>query len=82
MRTNTAIRQIPAVPPYGATGVDLPVVEKASPQLVAWGPTPATKDQYLYSSDWYLLKDDVGGIYLNTVGNASGGTQAGDHPGL
>ncbi len=75
MRTNKAIRQIPANPPYGATGVDLPVVEKASPQLVAGGTTPATKDQYLYSSDWYLLKEDVGGIYLNTVGNASGGTQ-------
>ncbi|NTV80936.1 MAG: hypothetical protein HGA24_05895, partial [Candidatus Aminicenantes bacterium] len=75
MRTNKAIRQIPAVPPYGFTGVELPVVEKASPRLVAWGTTPATKDQYLYSSDWDLLQKDVGGIYLNTVGNASGGTQ-------
>jgi hypothetical protein len=75
MRTNTAIRQIPAVPPYGSTGVDLPVVEAASPRLVAWGTTAATKDQYLYSSDWNLLKKDIGGIYLNAVGNASGGTQ-------
>jgi len=37
------ISQIPANPPYGSIGVDLPVVEKASPSLVAWGPTPATR---------------------------------------
>lgn len=74
MRTSSAITQISAGPSYGSTGVDLPVVEKASPSLVAWGPTPALKDQYLYSSGMAVLKDDVGGIYLNTVGNASGGT--------
>jgi hypothetical protein len=75
MRTNTALRQIPANPPYGAIGVDLPVVEKRTPYLVAWGPTLATKDQYLYASNWHLLENNVAGIYLNTVGNASGGTQ-------
>ena len=42
---------------------------------MAWGPTPATQNQYLYSSGYDILKEDVGGIYLNTVGNASGGTQ-------
>jgi hypothetical protein len=75
MRGASGISQIPANPPYGSIGVDLPAVEKASPKLVAWGPTPATKDQYLYSSGMHVLKDNVGGIYLNTVGDASGGTQ-------
>ena len=75
MRSASAISQIPANPPYGSTGVDLPVVEQASPSLVAWGPTPATKDQYLYSSGMSVFKANVGGIYLNTVGDASGGTQ-------
>jgi TolB protein len=75
MRTASRIGQIPANPPYGSTGVDLPVVEYAGPSLVAWGPTPATKDQYLYSSGMSIFKENVGGIYLNTVGDASGGTQ-------
>jgi Tol biopolymer transport system component len=51
------------------------VVQEASPSLVAWGPTPATKDQYLYSTGMNVFKENVGGIYLNTVGDASGGTQ-------
>jgi hypothetical protein len=75
MRTGTAIRQIPANAPYGVTGVDLPVAEKTTPYLVDWGPTPATKDQYLYSSGMDVFKENVGGIYLNTVGDASGGTK-------
>jgi TolB protein len=75
MRTSSGISQIPANPPYGSTGMDLPVVEQASPSLVAWGPTPATKDQYLYYSDSTPFKENVEGIYLNTVGDASGGTQ-------
>ena len=50
LRTGSAISQIPANPPYGSTGVDLPVVEYAKPSLVAWGPTTATSDQYLYLS--------------------------------
>jgi len=75
MRTSSGIKQIPANPSYGSIGVDLPVVQEASPSLVAWGPTPATKDQYLYSSGMSIFKENVGGIYLNTVGNASGGTQ-------
>jgi TolB protein len=75
MRGASGITQIPANPPYGSIGVDLPVVEKASPSLVAWGPTPATKDQYLYLSGMDVIKENVGGIYLNTVGDASGGTQ-------
>jgi len=44
MRTLDGIRQIPASPPYGSIGEDLPVVENAMPYLVAWGPTEATKD--------------------------------------
>ena len=75
VRLNTAIRQIPANPPYGTIGVALPVAEKTTPYLVAWGPTLATQDRYLYASNWHLLKSNVAGIYLNTVGNASGGTQ-------
>ena len=75
MRSASGITQIPANPPYGSTGVDLPVIQDASPSLVAWGPTPATKDQYLYLSGMHVIEENVGGIYLNTVGNASGGTQ-------
>jgi PKD repeat protein len=75
MRSASGISQIPANPSYGSIGVNLPVVEYASPSLVAWGPTPATKDQYLYSSGMNIFKENVGGIYLNTVGDASGGTQ-------
>ena len=75
MRTNSAITQISATPSYGATGVDLPMVEQAKPGRIAWGPTPATADQYLYSSGMSIFKDDIGGIYLNTVGDTSGGTQ-------
>jgi len=75
MRSASATRQISANPPYGSTGVDLPVVEQAAPSLVAWGPTPAKKDQYLYSSGMSVFKENVGGVYLNTVGDASGGTQ-------
>jgi hypothetical protein len=75
MRTSSRISQVPASPPYGSTGVNLPVVEHAAPYLVAWGPTPATKDQYLYFSKENPLYDNIEGIYLNTVGNTSGGTQ-------
>jgi hypothetical protein len=75
MRSASGITQIPAVPPYGSIGVDLPVIQDASPSLVAWGPTTATKDQYLYYTGMDVFKEDVGGIYLNTVGDASGGTQ-------
>ncbi|MDH4209648.1 MAG: hypothetical protein OEV76_12285, partial [Anaerolineae bacterium] len=75
MQSASGIRQIPANPSYGSTGVDLPVVEEASPSLVAWGPTTATKDQYLYNTGMSIFQENVGGIYLNTVGNASGGAQ-------
>jgi hypothetical protein len=74
MRDATSIKQIPTTPLYGSIGVTLPVVQGASPSLVAWGPTPATKEQYLYSSGMDIFKENVGGIYLNTVGDASGGT--------
>ncbi len=73
MRTTSSINQIPADPPYGSIGEMLPVVEYAGPSLVAWGPTAATKDQYLYSSLDNPFNEDVAGIYLNTVGNPSGG---------
>ena len=48
LRTGSAIEQISANPSYGSIGVDLPVVEHAKPSLVAWGPTAATSNQYLY----------------------------------
>ena len=75
LRTGSTISQIPANPPYGSTGVDLPVVEHAKGSLVAWGPTAATSNQYLYLSGLDVLHEEVEGIYLNTVGNASGGTK-------
>ena len=75
MRTYSGISQIPANPPYGSIGQALPVVEEASPGLVAWGSTLATKDQYLYYSGMSIFKENVAGIYLNTVGDTSGGTQ-------
>jgi len=75
MRTSSSISQIPATPPYGSIGQQLPVVENAAPDLVAWGPTAATKDQYLYFSRDDPFDEDVAGIYLNTVGNSSGGTK-------
>jgi hypothetical protein len=75
MRTYSQISQIPASPPYGSIGEPLPVVEHAAPNLVAWGPTAATKDQYLYSSKDDPLFENIEGIYRNTVGDASGGTK-------
>ena len=44
------------------------MVAGTAPILVAWGPDAAHRDLYLY-----FARDD--GIYLNTVGDASGGTQ-------
>jgi len=75
MRTYSAIRQIPATPSLGSIGQSLPVVQHAAPNLVAWGPTAATKDQYLYSSKDDPIWENVEGIYLNTAGNASGGVR-------
>jgi TolB protein len=75
MRTYSRISQISASPPYGSIGVPLPVVEHTAPYLVAWGPTTATKDQYLYSSRYEPVFENLEGIYLNTVGNVSGGTK-------
>jgi len=75
MRTYSRISQIPSSPPYGSIGELLPVVANAWPNLVAWGPTAATKNQYLYSSKDDPIVENIEGIYLNTVGNASGGTK-------
>jgi Tol biopolymer transport system component len=75
MRTGSGIMQIAANPSYGATGMDLPVVELAKPGLVVWGPTTATSDQYLYASGYDILEEEVGGIYRSTVGDTSGGTK-------
>jgi Tol biopolymer transport system component len=61
--------------PYGSIGEPLPVVEHAAPNLVAWGPTNTIKDQYLYSSGDDPIYEGVAGIYLNTVGDTSGGTK-------
>ncbi len=74
MRTYSGISQIPAIPPYGSIGEPLPVVEHAAPNLVAWGP-PAAKDYYLYSSKDDLIVENIEGIYLNSVGDTSGGTK-------
>lgn len=73
MRTYSRISKIPARPHYGSIGEPLPVVEHAAPNLVAWGPTPAAKDQYLYSSKDDPRVENIEGIYLNTAGDASGG---------
>jgi TolB protein len=75
MRTSSGIAQIPANPPYGSQGADLPVVDYAGPNLIAWGPSPATKEKYLYYSDSSPWQENVEGIYLNAVGDTSGGTQ-------
>jgi len=75
MRSNSGITQITANPSYGSIGEALPVVTNASPGLVAWGPTPNTKDYYLYYSSMDPLHENVAGIYLNSVGDTSGGTQ-------
>lgn len=75
MRSGSRISQIPASPPYGSTGQPLPVVEYAAPNLVTWGPTEATKDLYLYFSKDNWMDEGVAGIYLNTVGNATGGAK-------
>jgi len=74
MRTSTYIRQIPASPSYGFIGEELPVVENAVPNLVAWGPTEATKDLYLYFSKDNWVAEGIEGIYLNTVADDIGGT--------
>ena len=76
MRSDSNIWQIPANPPYGSTGAVLPVVENAAPSLVAWGPTAATQDQYLYYSNANGLNEGYAGIYLNTLGDTSGGDEA------
>ena len=73
MRTATSIRQIPANPSYGSLGEDLPVVENGVPRLVAWGPTAATADQYLYFTDENWTAPGIEGIYVNSVGDDSGG---------
>jgi len=75
MRTHSRILRIPARPPYGAIGEPLPVVEHAAPSLVAWGPTAATRDQYLYASKDASTVEGIEGIYLNRAGDASGGTK-------
>jgi hypothetical protein len=75
MRTGSSIEYLPANPAYGSVGDDLPVVDQATPGLVAWGPTLATKDQYLYTSGMSVFNENVGGIYLNSISDTSGGTQ-------
>lgn len=74
MRSFSGIKQIPAVPPYGSTGQPLPVVQHAVPTLVAWSPSAAHSDVYLYASKDDAIYLDVAGIYLNTVADPSGGT--------
>jgi len=75
MRTCSDISQIPALPKLGSVGLQLPVAAKTSPHMVAWGPTPDTSDRYLYTSGYNILEEQVAGIYLSTVGDASGGSK-------
>jgi len=71
-----ALGYLSSNPPHGSLGGTLPVVAGADPCLVAFGPTTATADQYVYYSDIALNQDSgYGGIYLNSLGNAAGGAQ-------
>ncbi len=70
----SAINAIAAVPTYGLLGDALPVVPQASPCHHAWNPTLAGSNQYLYYSP-DRKSDAAHGIWLNTVGDASGGTR-------
>ncbi|MBI5031085.1 MAG: hypothetical protein HZB51_11200 [Chloroflexi bacterium] len=71
-RLGTAINAISPVPTYGSMGDALPLVPNASTSRHSWNPTLAGRDQYLYySTD--MKSDDAHGIFLNTVGDASGG---------
>jgi Tol biopolymer transport system component len=73
LRSNSNIWQISASPSYGATGEQLPCVKNTGPSQIAWGPTAATQDQYLYYSGADLLNEGFSGIYLNAQGDTSGG---------
>jgi hypothetical protein len=73
LMSNSNIWQVPTSPRYGSTGELLPIVEDSGPNLVAWGPTTATQDRYLYFSTADLLNEGFSGIYLNTLGDTSGG---------
>ena len=75
MRNCSAINAIAAVPTFGRQGDALPVVPDASPCIQTWNPTLAGSDQYLYYSDDPLDLGEPHGIFLNTVGDASGGTR-------
>ncbi|MGE5601684.1 MAG: hypothetical protein ACM30E_01460 [Nitrososphaerales archaeon] len=73
LRSNSNIWEISANPAYGATGTALPFNEHTKPRLVAWGPTAAKQDEYLYVSDPNILDEGYAGIWLGTRGDASGG---------
>ena len=74
MRTGHQINAIAPVPTYGSMGNALPLVPNASTSHHSWNPTLAGSDQYLYySTD--MKSDEAHGIFLNTVGDASGGTR-------
>ena len=73
--TCNALGHLSSHPAYGRLGDVLPVVAGADPCQVAWGPT-AAGDQYVYYSSIGLNQETgYGGIYLNSLGDASGGTQ-------
>ena len=73
--TCNSLGHISSHPAYGRLGDVLPVVAGADPCQVAWGPT-AAGDQYVYYSSIGLNQETgYGGIYLNSLGDASGGTQ-------
>lgn len=73
-RLGTTINAIAPVPTYGLWGDALPVVPQTNTPFHAWNPTLAGSNQYLYySTD--MKSDAAHGIFLNTVGDASGGTR-------
>ena len=74
-RLGTAINAISPVRAYGLWGDALPVVPETSTPFHSWNPTLAGNNQYLYySTD--MKSDAAHGIFLNTVGDASGGEEA------
>jgi TolB protein len=73
-RLGTTINAISPVPTYGLWGDALPVVPQTNSLFHSWNPTLAGSNQYLYySTD--MKSDAAHGIFLNTVGDASGGTR-------
>lgn len=72
LRTRAELRQLSATPPYGAVGDLLPIYPNTVVSLVAMGPA-SKSTQYLYVTGYTSPDEALEGIYLNTVGDPSGG---------